>query len=119
MPEGFAEGQPTAEVFLDKPRTIGHSFGAVNRVRKLLGTTDLDVSKPGELTEKIPVWIWAFLPESDRKELSVERVADLIHRGNEEAVVSAFVSLVKESSPEADPANPTAAGAETQPAATT
>jgi hypothetical protein len=112
---GFAEGQPTAVVMLDKERTIGHSFGAINRVREKLGGTDMDPTSDADITQKIPVWIWACLPEADRKELSPERVADLIHRGNQQSVIDAFVQLVKESAAD-EPANPTVAGADTPPA---
>lgn len=119
MMGGFAEGQPTAVVMLDRERTIGHSFGAINRALGILGTADLQLESSAEIARKLPAWIWACLPEADRNELSPERVADLIHRKNQDAIVAAFVSIAADSAsvtPE-DAANPTTAGAETPPAA--
>lgn len=115
MPNGFAEGQPTATVFLDRERTIGHSFGATNRALAILGTADFKLESNADIAKKLPVWIWACLPEADRKELTHEQVADLIHRKNQDAIVAAFVAIAADSA--ADPENPTPAGAETQPAA--
>lgn len=119
MADGFAEGQPTAVVMLDRERTIGHSFGAINRALGILGTAELKLESSAEIARKLPVWIWACLPEADRKELSPDQVADLIHRKNQDAIVAAFVSIATDSAslPGEDGANPTTAGAETQPAA--
>lgn len=116
MKNGFAEGQPTATIFLDRERTIGHSFGATNRALAILGTADFKSESQADIAKKLPVWIWACLPEADRAELTPERVADLIHRKNLAAVLAAFVSVAVDSAEGDGQANPTLAGAETLPA---
>lgn len=98
----FAEGQPTAVVPLDKPRTIGFSLGAMRRVRDQLGTLEYDPDSPDALLA-LPAYVWACLSSADRAELSVAQVEDMIHPGNMAEVSETLGVILRASSPDAKP----------------
>lgn len=108
------EGTPTATVTLDKPRELGFTLGALRRVREKLGTLEVNLDKP-EGSMALPTYIWACLPASARKDLSIEQIEDMIHPGNMQTIADALGKLFKASTPEPT-ANPTEA-AEAAPAA--
>jgi hypothetical protein len=111
----FAEGMPTATVKLDKPREIGFTLGALRRVKEKLGRLDFDLAGAGA-SMALPTYVWACLPASGRKELTIEQVEDLIHPGNMNEISDALGVLFKASTPDPE-ANPTGAAPATPAAA--
>lgn len=99
------ENAPRATVLLDRPREIRFTLGALRRVREQAGqmpTTDAaaDATAGAVFLETLPVYLWAMLGPQDRKELSVEAVADLLHPGNLAQATAAFSAVFAASMPE-------------------
>ena len=108
----FAEGTPTASVTLDKPRELAFTIGAMRRAKEL-GVLAVNVEDPTALMLAMPEYVWACLSDKDRKELSVEAIAELISPHNIVGVTEAIGSLFKSSMPEDTSGNAQPAAVET------
>lgn len=109
----FAEGIPTVEVKLDKPRALGFTLGSLRRVKDRLGTLDVKVEGPEGLLA-LPTCVWASLDAEGRKELTVEQIEDMIYPGNMQEISTAVAQLFKQSTPDAKE-NPTVEGPASEP----
>ncbi|HEX6924354.1 MAG TPA: hypothetical protein VF167_02940 [Longimicrobiaceae bacterium] len=85
----LAANVPTAQVELDRNRTIAFTIGAMRRVKELTGRS----ITAGIEEEDVGRVVWAMLTEEDRADLTPEQVEDMIHPGNLGAVTAAIARL--------------------------
>lgn len=99
---GFAEGTPTVEITLDKPRTLGFTLGAMRRAKEL-GVLNADPSDEVGFMLAMPEYVWACLSEEGRAELSVAQIGELMNPLNIKAIGKAVGELFSASLPKENP----------------
>lgn len=97
---GFPEGTPTVTIDLGGPRELGFTLGAMRRAKEELGTLEIDEKDNEAMLLKVPAYVWACMTPKDRKELTVEAVADMIHPLNMKVITEAVTTLFKASQPD-------------------
>lgn len=110
MENGFTEGTPTVTINLDKPRTLAFTLGAMRRAQEL-GVLSVDVTDGTALMLAMPQYVWACLSNADRKELSVDEIAELMNPNNVQSISAALGELFKVSLPENPEGNASPAAA--------
>lgn len=99
---GFAEGTPTVEVTLDRPRTLGFTLGAMRRAKEL-GVLNVDAQDEVAMMLAMPEYVWACLSEDGRTELSVNAIAELMNPLNSTEIATQLRELFMASLPKPDP----------------
>lgn len=99
----FQEGTPTATVTLGgKVYTLGFTLGALRRCKEL-GVLKLDVTDETAFMLALPEYVWACLPETQRGELSVDQIGEMMNSTNMTEVAEAVGNLWAASVPKGKP----------------
>ena len=96
----FAEGVPTVEVQLDKPRSLGFTLGSMRRSMEERRKRNVPEDAPEALTLALDVW--ACLDGESRAEISIEQIEEMVHVGNIKAVSASFAELFRLSNPDGE-----------------